>query len=91
MHEKEITQAMQNNAAVCEIAALIRDDRTGLMAGFISQAIEEFAKAVAKEDPEQITQSTNKFVNGHAWVDCAKQILARERKTSLAHDMDDDA
>ena len=62
---------------VREIAELVRQDKTGLMAGFIDQAITEFAKEVANMDPEQFTQSTNGFVNGHAWVDCAKQILAK--------------
>ena len=60
------------------IKELLDDDQTGLMAGFIAQAIGEFAKEVANADPEQITQSTNGFVNGHAWIDCAKQVLAKQ-------------
>jgi hypothetical protein len=61
-----------------EIGELIDEDRTGLMAGFIYQAIGEFANGVINEDPERLTQATNGFVNGQAWVDCAKQILAKQ-------------
>jgi hypothetical protein len=49
-----------------------------LMAGFLIQAINEFAKEVAKADPEAITKATNGFVSGHMWVDCAKRVLAAE-------------
>ena len=61
-----------------EIRELIDDDQTGLMAGFIWQAIGSFAQEVINADPEQLSKATKWFVNRHAWVDCAKQILAKQ-------------
>jgi hypothetical protein len=63
---------------VCEIKDLI-DNNGPLMAGFITQAIEDFAGEVAKADPAELTQATNNMVSGDAWIDCAKQILAKRK------------
>lgn len=48
------------------------------MGWVVKQAIEEFAKAIAKADPDQTERDTNGFVNGHAWFACAEQVLAEK-------------
>lgn len=58
------------------IRFLVDTDQTGLMSGFILQAIEQFAIEVAEADAEEIIRATNGFVNGQAWIECAQQILA---------------
>jgi hypothetical protein len=54
----------------------LEDDSTGLLISFVDRAICEYAKEAVKADPEQITKDTNRFINGHAWAQCAQQLLA---------------
>jgi hypothetical protein len=58
------------------VRALIKNDPTGLMSGFIDQAIEYFVQDVAQADPAGFTRRTNSFVNGEAWVARARAVLA---------------
>jgi hypothetical protein len=55
-----------------QIEQLIDNDTTGLMPGFVFQAITEFAKQVRFADPEQLTKDHGTAV--HHWSDCAKAI-----------------
>ena len=59
---------------VTVVTDLMRQDH--LLAGFIYQAIREFAESAVKFTPAEITKATNGMVKGRAWLDCAEQILA---------------
>jgi hypothetical protein len=64
------------SALPVQVRHLIDADNYMLMDGFLRQAIMTFAEEIAKADPEEITKATNRWVNGHGWVNCAKQVLA---------------
>jgi ParB/RepB/Spo0J family partition protein len=69
-----------------QIAELIREDKTSWMDNFISTAVVAYAKEVADAGAEAITRSTNGMFNGHAWVECAKQILAKRASGDVCRD-----
>jgi hypothetical protein len=55
---------------------LLAEDESGLMGTFVLKAVEDFASACVKADPQQITKDAGGWVNGHAWVECARTALA---------------
>jgi hypothetical protein len=68
-------QQQEDNATVALIVALINEHL--LMDNFIRRAVTEFAKEVVRADPETITKSTNGFINGADWIQCAHLALMR--------------
>jgi hypothetical protein len=62
------------NPQIKEVVRLM--ESSGLMCGFVVQAIREFAKQVVEADPEEVKKNTKGFVDGDAWISCAKEIVA---------------
>jgi hypothetical protein len=51
------------------------DENGALMAYLLMQAIEQFSLEVAELDPDQVTKETHGWVDGRAWIACAKTVL----------------
>ena len=56
------------------------DRHNGLMACLLMQALEQYSVAVTELDPNQVTRDTNGFVNGHAWIACARSRARSARR-----------
>ena len=58
-----------------QMKALFKLTRDPMTAGFVHQAVTQFAQKVVKTPAEKITEATNGMVSGQAWIDIAEEVL----------------